>query len=238
MTSPHSASHPPVDSSLRTRKRLRTRRDLQRAAISLVERQGYESTSVDDICAGAEVSRSTFFRYFGSKAAVFEADLIEETAVERWQEPPTHTLTGLCELICSTYGELTAEQFEQERRRIRLLQNVPELRASFANELVRPLPFLIAFVATMLDQPPDAQRVRTVAGAVFGALATMRAPDSDGNFDLPETADEAIALFTATFADLEQVLDVSASRSQRIVAEREDAPVRPSRRPRPTRGDG
>ena len=212
MTSTSSASRPTVAPSLRARKRLRTRRDLQCAAIGLVEHRGYQNTSVEDVCEEAEVSRSTFFRYFGSKAAVFEADLIEELAAERWQDPSDHTLTGLCELICSTYRELSPEQFEQERRRIRLLQTVPELRASFANELVRPLPFLIGFVATMLDQPQDAQRVRTVAGAVFGALATMQAPDRHGNFDLPATKDEAIALFKATFADLEQVLDVSATR--------------------------
>ena len=210
MTAPSNASHPAVAPSLRTRKRLRTRRNLQRAALRLVEHRGYESTSVEDICEAAEVSRSTFFRYFGSKAAVFEADLIEETATEGWQDASEFTLAGLCELICSTYRELTSEQFEQERRRIRLLQTVPELRASFANELVRPLPFLIAFVARMLDQPPDARRVRTVAGVVFGVLATMQAPDSHGNFDLPATKDEAIALFTATFADLEQVLDLAA----------------------------
>jgi AcrR family transcriptional regulator len=206
-----SASDPLSAPSLRTRKRLRTRRDLQRAAIRQVEDRGYENTSVEDFCEEAEVSRSTFFRYFGSKAAVFEADLIEEMAAERWQDPTDPTLSGLCELICSTYRGLTPEQFEQERRRIRLLQTVPELRAGFANELIRPLPFLIAFVATMLGQPSDAQRVRTIAGAVFGVLATMRAPDSHGKFDLPATKDEAIALFKATFADLERVLDVSAT---------------------------
>jgi AcrR family transcriptional regulator len=198
---------------LRTRKQLRTRRELQSAAIALVERNGYESTSVEDICAQAEVSRSTFFRYFGTKAAVFEADLIEEMAAERWLGPVEYTLTGLCDAICATYDELAPEQFEQERRRIQLLQTVPELRASFANELVRPLPTLLRFVATMLDQPPHARRVRTVAGVIFGALATMQLPDSHGNINLPATKEEAIALFQATFADLAQVVDLERAGS-------------------------
>ena len=139
MTSTSSASRPPVAPSLRARKRLRTRRDLQCAAIGLVEHRGYQNTSVEDVCEEAEVSRSTFFRYFGSKAAVFEADLIEELAAERWQDPSDHTLTGLCELICSTYRELSPEQFEQERRRIRLLQTATAT-SIFQRPRTRPSP--------------------------------------------------------------------------------------------------
>jgi AcrR family transcriptional regulator len=35
--------------------------------MDLVLEHGYEETTVDDICAAAEISRSTFFRYFPSK---------------------------------------------------------------------------------------------------------------------------------------------------------------------------
>ena len=121
MTSTSSASRPTVAPSLRARKRLRTRRDLQCAAIGLVEHRGYENTSVEDVCEEAEVSRSTFFRYFGSK------------------DPSDHTLTGLCELICSTYRELSPEQFEQERRRIRLLQTATAT-SIFQRPRTRPSP--------------------------------------------------------------------------------------------------
>jgi AcrR family transcriptional regulator len=214
---PTDASREASVPTLRTRKRLRTRRELQRAAIRLVQEKGYDNTSVEDICAEAEVSRSTFFRYFGTKAAVFEADLIEEMAADRWLSLDEYSLAALCDGICATYRELTPEEFDQERRRIHLLQTVPELRGSFASELVRPLPWLIIFAARMLDLPADAQRVRTVAGVVFGVLATMQSPDSRGTIELPATKEDAIALFRVTFADLEVVVDVEALRSSSTV---------------------
>jgi AcrR family transcriptional regulator len=233
MTSTSDTGRPAAAPTLRTRKRLRTRRELQRAAIRLVEQNGYENTAVEDICAEAEVSRSTFFRYFGTKAAIFEADLIEEMASDGRLDIDEYTLATLCEGICATYRELTDEQFDQERRRIHLLQTVPELRASFASELVRPLPMLITFAARMLGLPPDAQRVRTIAGVVFGALGTMQLPDSQGNIELPATKDAAIAMFEATFADLALVVNIQAHRSQSSGQER-SAPRAPTiAKPRP-----
>lgn len=43
------------------------RRDIMKAAVTLFEQQGYDQTSIDEIAALAEVSQSTFFRYFPTK---------------------------------------------------------------------------------------------------------------------------------------------------------------------------
>src|SRR5688572_8127443 len=56
--------------SLRERKREQTKVALQAAAIRLFNEKGYAATSVDDIAEAANVSRRTFFRYFGSKEGV------------------------------------------------------------------------------------------------------------------------------------------------------------------------
>lgn len=79
---------------LRDRKKNETRIALRRAALELFEQRGFGPTSVDEIADRAEVSRSTFFRYFGSKEAVL-LDPIDEQGDEFLQElnarPPTES---------------------------------------------------------------------------------------------------------------------------------------------------
>lgn len=59
--------------SLRDRHRAATRDALRQAGFRLFAKKGYRATSVDEIAAEAGVSRSTFFRYFGSKEALVMA---------------------------------------------------------------------------------------------------------------------------------------------------------------------
>jgi AcrR family transcriptional regulator len=55
---------------LRERKRRRTREHIVAVAYDLFGERGYAAVTVDDIVEAAEVSRSTFFRYFGDKQEV------------------------------------------------------------------------------------------------------------------------------------------------------------------------
>jgi AcrR family transcriptional regulator len=62
---------------LRERKKRRTHSQLAVAALELVEERGLSAVRVDDICARAEVGRSTFFRYYDSKETAFVAGLYQ-----------------------------------------------------------------------------------------------------------------------------------------------------------------
>ncbi len=64
---------PPPD-GLRSRKKARTRVAIEDAALLLFEGQGYEATTVEQIAECAEVSPTTLFRYFPSKAEIVLSD--------------------------------------------------------------------------------------------------------------------------------------------------------------------
>ena len=52
---------------LRERKKARTKAAIQEHALRLFAAQGYQQTTIDQIADAAEVSPSTFFRYFGDQ---------------------------------------------------------------------------------------------------------------------------------------------------------------------------
>jgi AcrR family transcriptional regulator len=56
--------------ALRDDKRVRVRGQILQVCETLFRSQGFEATSIDDIAAGAEISRQTFFNYFAGKDAV------------------------------------------------------------------------------------------------------------------------------------------------------------------------
>ena len=56
--------------SLRERKKLQTRSAIINRAVELFNTQGFYNTSIDDIADAANLSRGTFFNYFGYKEAV------------------------------------------------------------------------------------------------------------------------------------------------------------------------
>ncbi len=64
----HALLPPPPPTSLRERKKARTRAALIEVSQRLFAERGYTSTTLEDICAEVEITPQTLLRYFDSKA--------------------------------------------------------------------------------------------------------------------------------------------------------------------------
>ena len=80
----------PPEPGLRERKKAKTRATIQAEALRLFREQGYDATTVEQIAAAAEVSESTFFRYFPTKEDILFADhlALEEGLAEALAQGP------------------------------------------------------------------------------------------------------------------------------------------------------
>ena len=73
---------------LRERKKARTRAALRQHALRLFREQGYQQTTVEQIAAAAEVSPSTFFRYFPTKEDLVLQDDMDARLIAALEQQP------------------------------------------------------------------------------------------------------------------------------------------------------
>jgi len=184
---------------LRERKKAKTRAAIREAALTLFEEQGYSSTTVEQIAEAAEVSPSTFFRYFPTKEAVILTDewdpLIADTI--RAQPPEVTAVDALLAGIRKVIQTATPADMAAERRRQQLFQDVPELRVRVTQQLTDAIDMFAGVLAERagLDAPNLTQRA--VAGALIGvAMAVLKI--ESGFIDLAdyERYEEALRLVT------------------------------------------
>src|ERR1700728_2542445 len=117
--------------SLRERKKARTRAALREHALRLFREQGYQATTVEQIAAAAEVSPSTFFRYFPTKEDLVLQDDMDTRMVEAFarQPPELSPIAAVRAAMREAWSSFTAEEWAQIREGARLSVTVPEIRA-------------------------------------------------------------------------------------------------------------
>ncbi len=157
---------------LRERKKARTKATIQREALRLFSDHGYAETSIEQIADAAEISPSTFFRYFPTKEEVVLTDFMDERVVEAFRTAPSSygPTAALRHAIEHVMTDIDAETLELETLRNALIRQVPELRRGMLAELFRPISLIAAALADRLGRPEDDEDLRAYAGALIGGL--------------------------------------------------------------------
>jgi AcrR family transcriptional regulator len=187
---------------LRERKKARTRASLREHALRLIRDQGYTATTVEQIAAAAEVSPSTFFRYFPTKEDVILQDDLDVRMVEAFERQPAelNTIAALRAATKEAMATYTEADLALIRQTAELTRTVPEVRARAIDEFTRSIHIMAGAVAKRAGRPEDDLAVRTVAGAVIGVIMGVTLPGweaegTDWSFvDSLGQIDEALAL--------------------------------------------
>ena len=186
---------------LRERKKARTRATIRSEALRLFREQGYHETTVEQIAAAAEVSPSTFFRYFPTKEDVVLQDEMEPRLAEaiEHQPPELNVVAATQAAFRAVFGTMSQQQWDQMRQQAELAMTIPEVRARTMDDFARTITVMTAVVAKRTGLSPDDLRVRTAAGAMFGAILSATAPwgayhDEFVNTDLFERVDQALGV--------------------------------------------
>jgi AcrR family transcriptional regulator len=181
---------------LRERKKARTRAVIREQALRLFLEQGYQATTVEQIAEAAEVSPSTFFRYFPTKEDVVLQDDFDPIAIEKFEAQPRelHVVAALRAAIREAFAEAPAEVMDQWRAVTKLTLAVPELRARSLDEFTRSVTVAAELIAKRQGRDPSDFAVRTVAGAVLGVgLSVMMAAAEDPSADVAALMDAGLA---------------------------------------------
>jgi AcrR family transcriptional regulator len=185
---------------LRERKKARTRAAIQQHALRLFREQGYDATTVEQIAEAAEVSPSTFFRYFPTKEDVVLYDAFDPLLFAAFEAQPAalSPIQALRGAIREVFATLSAEELAEQRERATLMVAVPELRMRMLDQVVVATEQLAELVARRVGRRADDLAVRTFAGAVLGALmAPLLAAIADPRADYRALMDASLAYLEA-----------------------------------------
>ncbi|MFF3665157.1 acyl-CoA-like ligand-binding transcription factor [Microtetraspora malaysiensis] len=184
--------------SLRERKKAKTRRAIQEHALRLFTEQGYEATTVEQIAEAAEVSPSTFFRYFPTKEDLIIQDDYDPliAAVIRAQPAELPPLAAIRQGIRTAFAQVPEPELEDVRLRIRLMMNIPAVRARSLDNLLSTVDVMAEVIAERTGRERTSPAVRTFAGAVLGVMlpALYSWGTAGAARSLPDAVDEALAL--------------------------------------------
>ncbi|MGW7513414.1 TetR/AcrR family transcriptional regulator [Streptomyces massasporeus] len=172
MTAPRTTPADQPSPGLRERKKIKTRRAIRTATYALIEEQGYDATTIEQIADRAEVSPSTVFRYFPAKEdivvtdawdPVMTAELRARPAEEPWADTLRHVMR-------TALDQALAEEPAVTRLRTRLGVEVPAVRARMLENAAATGRLLRDALAERSGLDPDSLELRVFTMSVMGGL--------------------------------------------------------------------
>jgi AcrR family transcriptional regulator len=183
---------------LRERKKERTARAIEDAALRLFAERGFQATTVADIAEAADIAPRTFFSYFPSKESVLFGDFEEIfQSLSEHLESRTGDVLGALRAWVVDISEGEPLPGERDVQRRALIDGTEQLLAYERQQIARFEAVIAPAVAKDLDAGPDDLHPRIVAAAAAAALASLR-PDPDSPGPAPAAdplaqVDEALA---------------------------------------------
>jgi AcrR family transcriptional regulator len=160
---------------LRERKKQKTREAIQREAMRLFNKNGYEETTIEQIAAGAEISPSTFFNYFPTKEDVVLYDAYDPMLASLMLDRPAdEPLSAGLRQVLHLMETIFNRDHDVILERAKLGLEVPALRARMWEEVQRAQVLLCGLIAHRTGRDPDDFELRVVVMVVvIAALEAM-----------------------------------------------------------------
>ena len=186
---------------LRERKKQKTRWAIQEHALRLIAEQGYDATTVDQIAAAAEISPSTFFRYFPTKEDLIIEDEYDALMLDGLSklDPSVPPMEAVRRVITTALAAMSRHDLDKIIERSKLILAVPALRSRSLENFTKTVDLLAGVIAQRTGLAADSVEIRTFSGAVIGAMTSVIFTwlESGGDGSLAELVDQALSLVAA-----------------------------------------
>ncbi|MFI2608344.1 TetR family transcriptional regulator [Kitasatospora sp. NPDC018619] len=163
-----------AEPGMRDRKKARTRDSIRTAALDLFEEQGYERTTVDQICRRADVAHRTFFRYYPAKEALLFGWDFGHVVLDAFAAAPAELpLWAALEHAVTATGGRLEEPVEHTERRRRLRRGLLDVHSVHNYALVVIDAFTegtVTVAAERLGTDPATDLRPAAFGALFGGM--------------------------------------------------------------------
>ncbi|HEY7633663.1 MAG TPA: mycofactocin system transcriptional regulator [Thermoleophilaceae bacterium] len=185
------------------RPRTTSRHEVQRVALELFAKRGFEETTLDEIAAGVGVSRRTLFRYYPSKNDIVWGEFSEHLAglgellAAADPDEPLMEVLRRAVVAFNDYGD---EELPVLRNRMNLITSVPALQGHSMLRYRDWCDVVAEFVARRLGCKVDDHLPQVIANAALGtAMATYRHWITHPRVNLLSEMDDAFRLLAAGF---------------------------------------